>query len=203
MLYILRFLILIIFFTPHQVWAEALPMELTKSLNNMASMEGFSCEFDQVLMFSDGSEQAYQGSLMIHRPNRFRWQYRMPYEQLFVSDGQSIWHYEPDLMQVRQLNNMRDVDPAVMQLLAGKIDINDIQLLQKQPELKRYHIQLKNNTKIWLGLNEKMLVEYAESSDVLNNRNRIHFRNINATIPNDKNFVFHVPDGVELLSNHK
>jgi len=202
MAYLYRLLFCCMLFVPH-VWAEELPSELKEALNHMASMQGFSCHFDQVLMFSDGSEQAYQGELMIHRPNRFRWQYHMPYEQLFVSDGTYIWHYEPDLMQVRQLKNMQDVDPAVMQLLAGKINIHDISLLDQQVAMKRYHIQLKNGTQVWLGLNDQAWVDYAESSDSLNNRNRIHFREIKDTIPEASQFVFQVPAGVELLSDIK
>ncbi|MDQ6962872.1 MAG: outer membrane lipoprotein chaperone LolA [Mariprofundaceae bacterium] len=184
-----------------QAWADTIPKDLQSALTNMANMKGFSCHFDQTLMFSDGTEQAYQGELMIHRPNRFRWQYRMPYEQLFISDGTYLWHYEPDLMQVRQLNDMQEVDPAVMQLLAGKISVKDITLLKQQPQLKRYQVQIKNGTQVWLGLSEASLVDYAESSDALGNRNRIHFRNIVDKVPNKDQFIFHVPDGVELLHN--
>lgn len=200
MKHLYRFLFLSILLMS-QAWADTIPKELQSALNNMANMKGFSCHFDQTLMFSDGTEQAYQGELMIHRPNRFRWQYRMPYEQLFVSDGTYIWHYEPDLMQVRQLNNMQDVDPAVMQLLAGKISVKDITLIKEEKALRRYHVQLKNGTQVWLGLSEQALVEYAESSDALGNRNRIHFKEIMDKIPSKDQFTFHVPDGVELLND--
>ncbi|HHM05047.1 MAG TPA: outer membrane lipoprotein chaperone LolA [Gammaproteobacteria bacterium] len=45
------------------------------------------------------NEQA-SGTVMIQRPGRFRWDYREPYEQLIVADGEKIWMYDVDLEQI-------------------------------------------------------------------------------------------------------
>jgi outer membrane lipoprotein carrier protein len=33
-------------------------------------------------------------------PDRFRWDYRKPYQQVIVADGTAIWIYDSDLEQV-------------------------------------------------------------------------------------------------------
>ena len=41
-----------------------------------------------------------RGSFEFLRPGRFRWSYRTPYEQLIVSDGESLFLFDKDLNQV-------------------------------------------------------------------------------------------------------
>jgi outer membrane lipoprotein carrier protein len=41
-----------------------------------------------------------RGELALARPNRFRWQYNEPFEQLIVADGERVWIFDPDLEQV-------------------------------------------------------------------------------------------------------
>ena len=44
--------------------------------------------------------QQSEGEFYLNRPGKFRWDYRAPYEQIIVSDGQRIWIYDVDLQQV-------------------------------------------------------------------------------------------------------
>lgn len=39
------------------------------------------------------------GTVLFERPNRMRWDYAAPDEQLIVGDGQTLWIYQPDLKQ--------------------------------------------------------------------------------------------------------
>ena len=40
------------------------------------------------------------GTFEFQRPNRFRFDYRKPFEQTIVADGQTLWLYDVDLNQV-------------------------------------------------------------------------------------------------------
>jgi outer membrane lipoprotein carrier protein len=40
------------------------------------------------------------GTFEFARPNRFRFDYRKPFEQVIVADGQTLWLYDADLNQV-------------------------------------------------------------------------------------------------------
>lgn len=59
------------------------------------------------------------GELVIQRPDRFRWDYRQPYEQLVVADGRRLWVYDVELEQatVRPLGEALRSGPAL--LLSG------------------------------------------------------------------------------------
>lgn len=46
-----------------------------------------------------GLVERSHGTLQILRPGRFRWHYEAPYEQLIVTDGETLWVYDPDLEQ--------------------------------------------------------------------------------------------------------
>lgn len=71
--------------------------QLDRFLNEVSTL---TAAFTQVQMDEDGAVLAQSsGRLWISRPDRFRWQYDTPYEQLVVCDGQVVWSYDPDLEQ--------------------------------------------------------------------------------------------------------
>ena len=175
-----------------------LPEELSSVLHNLKDARGFSASFIQILSFSDGSRQQYSGELDVLPPNRFRWRYIEPFEQLFISDGSSILHYEPDLMQVSVLEEMRDVDPAVMQLLGGRLGLSDVHLLEAQAFEHRYHVRLAADTNVWLGVRDGRL-DYIEGLDALGNTNRISLLDIHLQAPDAGRFVFSPPAGVDVV----
>ena len=52
--------------------------------------------FDENNIFSESME----GSFYVERPNKFRWHYMKPYEQIFVADGLNFYSYDVDLEQI-------------------------------------------------------------------------------------------------------
>lgn len=180
-------------------FSATLPERLSTTLERYAGLRGFSCAFSQNLEFHDGQVQTYEGDLAVLPPKRFRWRYRLPYEQEFVGDGQRLWHYEPDLMQVRVLYDLEMVDPVVMRLLAGRVALGDIHLLEADEDLRRYHIRIGEGTDVWLGLENGNEIAYIESLDILGNRNRMNFIHWQFSPPAEEMFVFLLPDGVDVV----
>jgi len=187
---------------PGLATAASLPEELTHTLNRLAEARGFSGQFEQTIRFSDGTLQVYKGELAILQPGRFRWHYTTPYEQLFVSDGSRIWHYEPDLMQVQILKRVQGVDPAVMRLLDGSLGLGSVTLLEKGNEadgaIHRYHVRIGAKTEIWLGLAGHRLA-YVESVDALGNHNQIRLLHMAVHPPAPTAFTFKIPADVDVL----
>ena len=57
--------------------------------------------FTQTVTSPDGAKKkTSSGSFEFARPNRFRFAYAKPFEQLIVADGQKVWIYDADLNQV-------------------------------------------------------------------------------------------------------
>ncbi|MEI7948616.1 MAG: outer membrane lipoprotein chaperone LolA [Gammaproteobacteria bacterium] len=56
---------------------------------------------EQLLMDQEGRElQETRARLTMQKPDNFRWEILQPYPELQVTDGHTIWRYEPDLEQV-------------------------------------------------------------------------------------------------------
>ena len=92
----------------------------------LGALKTLSAEFVQVVRNRDGDivERA-SGTLTLSRPNRFRWDYREPYQQTIVADGSRLWLYDSDLEQVtvRTLESGLGSTPAM--LLSGDGDVRD------------------------------------------------------------------------------
>jgi len=81
-------------------------------------------EFTQEVRDRNGKRiQSASGTLQFVRPGKFRWEYRKPYEQLIVGDGEKFWLYDADLEQVtvRKLDAALGSSPAA--LLSGNNEI--------------------------------------------------------------------------------
>ncbi|HRH88173.1 MAG TPA: outer membrane lipoprotein chaperone LolA [Rubrivivax sp.] len=85
--------------------------------------------FTQTVTSADGQKKrSSSGSFEFERPNRFRFAYAKPFEQLIVSDGQKVWIHDVDLNQVtvRRLSQALGATPAA--LLAGAALDNEFEL---------------------------------------------------------------------------
>jgi len=94
----LRLLILLMFVIAFPVQAQTARQQLNVFANGLKTA---SATFQQVVTGPNGENvQSAQGLLQMKSPNRFRWEYSKPNDQLIVADGTKIWVYEPDLKQV-------------------------------------------------------------------------------------------------------
>jgi len=85
--------------------------------------------FTQTVTSPDGArKKTSSGSFEFSRPNRFRFAYNKPFEQLIVSDGSKVWLHDIDLNQisVRLLDQALGGTPAA--LLAGGTLEKDFEL---------------------------------------------------------------------------
>ena len=83
-----------------------------------------SASFTQTVTSPDGArKKTSSGSFEFSRPNRFRFAYSKPFEQLIVSDGSKVWLHDIDLNQVsvRLLDQALGGTPAAL-LAGGSLD---------------------------------------------------------------------------------
>ena len=80
--------------------------------------------FTQVVTSPDGAKKKTStGSFEFARPDRFRFAYAKPFEQLIVSDGRKVWIWDPDLKQAssRRMAAALGATPAAL-LAGGSLD---------------------------------------------------------------------------------
>ncbi len=85
--------------------------------------------FTQTVSAADNArKKVSSGSFEFARPNRFRFNYTKPFEQVIVADGQKVWIYDADLNQAssRKLEKALGATPAAL-LAGGSLD-QDFQL---------------------------------------------------------------------------
>lgn len=88
--------------------------DLVAKLQGLQSLRG---NFKQTVLDHDGRRaREASGTLEVARGNRFYWHTKQPYEQLAVSDGDTVWVYDADLEQVvvRPLNEKLSETPALL-----------------------------------------------------------------------------------------
>ncbi|MDX8383618.1 MAG: outer-membrane lipoprotein carrier protein LolA [Ghiorsea sp.] len=187
-----------------QASAVADKSDLAVALQHLTDLKGFSCQFKQVLSYAEGGERVYTGNLAVSRPSKFRWQYLKPYVQLYVGNGSDIWLYEPDLMQVQHLQDLGEVEPVVMQLLDGRIGLEDVQVLASEAldgNETSWFVAVGKGAqavKIDLGTQAGNLL-WIESRDALGNRNRLYLLEVNEALPAWQTFEFNAPEGVDII----
>lgn len=166
--------------------------------------------FSQTLLDKDARTiQESSGTMLFERPDKFRWTYKKPYEQLIVGDGTKVWFYDQDLEQVtvRPLDRAIGNSPAA--LLAGDINIeanfklieigrNDhIEWLEATPAINESAFE-----KIQLGFSLDGVLEIMTLRDNFGQTTLLVFSNldINPKLPADF-FIFTPPDDADVISD--
>ena len=81
-------------------------------------------QFTQTVTSPDGArKKTSSGSFEFARPNRFRFAYAKPFEQLIVADGVKVWIFDADLNQAssRKFSAALGATPAAL-LAGGSLD---------------------------------------------------------------------------------
>jgi len=144
MIKIYRFLIVLLLYTPISVLAAKDP--LARFFEDVYS---YQATFKQVVL-DEGLNvlQESSGTLWIERPNKFRWDYEIPFKQHIIGDGKQIWVYDEELQQVtvRKMKGALGYTPAVLLAGGGKLGDNfTIKKLKDQGKLQWMEMIPKKN----------------------------------------------------------
>lgn len=155
-----------------------------------------------------GAEQASRGTVTFAKPGRMRWHYLEPEESQVVSDGKTLWIYDPSLGEVQRLP-MGDgyLSGAAVQFLLGEGDMlrdfevsarsctdesAELDLVPREPATyQRLRIVADPRSG---DLSQTQVV------DLLGNVTRVTFSELRAnTHPPDSTFRFDPPEGVRVI----
>ena len=163
-------------------------------------------DFTQVVTSPDGAKKkTSSGTFEFARPNRFRFAYVKPFQQLIVADGQKVWIHDADLNQVsaRKLTSALGATPAA--LLAGgslekDFDLADLpardglEWAQATPKAKDGAFQA-----VRIGFRGKDLAA-VEIVDSFGQRSLLTFKQFMANVPMpDDAFRFTPPPGADVI----
>ena len=149
------------------------------------------------------------GTFEVQRPNRFRFEYRKPFEQTIVADGQTLWLHDKDLNQVSQRKQAKVLGQTPAALIAASPDLetlkrdfelqplpdaNGMQWLQATPRQKEGQL-----TSMKVGFRGEQLAAL-EILDSFGQRSVLTFNNmqLNAPLSADA-FRFVPPKGADVV----
>ena len=164
-------------------------------------------DFAQTVTSPDGKRtKTSSGRFEFERPNRFRFEYTKPFEELIVGAGRKVWIYDADLNQVssRKVDQAIGATPAA--LLAGASLERDFEL-QPLPDadgmswVQATPRHMEGSTvqglKVGFRGNELAAIEITDS---FGQRSRIAFGNLatNVALP-ARDFEFKPPAGADVI----
>ena len=208
MKFLLKIFLLYITFTA-PLLAEAVKASqgeiyLEKFLSKTRTLQA---EFNQTLRTHDGEVlQQSEGQFYLNRPGKFRWNYRSPYEQIIVSDGERIWIYDVDLQQVTVQKQDAGLPTTPMALLEDSFKLHQSFHVSPLDEHEGvYRLKLVSKSKesdfgeIVVGLDEQGL-RFMQLHDQFEQVTDIVFSDINTnTKLADDIFEFIPPEGVDVF----
>jgi outer membrane lipoprotein carrier protein len=163
--------------------------------------------FTQTVTSPDGAKKkTSSGHFEFQRPNRFRFTYIKPFEQVIVGDGQKVWIYDADLNQAssRKLGDALGATPAA--LLAGGNLEKDFELTNLPPNNGLEWAQATPRVKdgafqaLRIGFKGKTLAAL-EIVDSFGQRSLLQFGELNANTPVPAEvFIFTPPKGAEVIA---
>jgi len=165
-----------------------------------------SARFQQQITDADGYElQNSEGLFQVSQPNNLRWVVEMPMPQQIIADGETLWIYDPDLEQViiQPFNEDIAATPAI--LFSGDLDQLDQAYFVTQ--LAEGHFELKPER--GGSLFDSMIIRFDPAkptsitlTDTLGQTTHISFSQLELNPPlSADQFVFQIPDGVDVINN--
>lgn len=162
--------------------------------------------FTQTVTSPDGAKKKNSsGSFEFSRPNRFRFHYAKPFEQVIVGDGQKVWIYDADLNQVsaRKITQALGETPAA--LLAGGSMEKDFDLANQPSKDGLDWVLATPKTKdgpfqsVRVGFKAKDLAAI-EITDSFGQRSLLQFSQMTPNVPVAPDaFRFVVPKGADVI----
>ncbi|MGH8283437.1 MAG: outer membrane lipoprotein chaperone LolA [Gammaproteobacteria bacterium] len=199
----------VVAFLPLAVQAAQPDTAIRQMQSFLKNVHSLKADFSQVVL--DANLQQVKksvGTLIIKRPDRFRWDYATPNKEIIVADGKRVWIYDVELQQVtvKPLNGTLAASPAV--LLSGSNDVSKSFTVKDLGE---------ENGLDWVGLTPKVQdtdfenvklgfrgnnVSVMELKDALGNLTRITFSHLvlNPALP-DSLFQFIPPPGADVIGD--
>lgn len=162
--------------------------------------------FTQTVITAEGArKRTSSGTFEFARPNRFRFEYKRPFVQTIVADGQRVWMHDPDLNQVtvRKLAQALGATPAA--LLAGTDPERDFELKAQPAADGLEWVQATPRQRdagvssLRLGFRGKVLA-VLEMNDAFGQRSILQFTDLQTGVRfAPKTFEFTPPAGTDVL----
>lgn len=173
----------------------------------LADAHTIDADFTQLTLDSSGVRiQETLGHMSLKRPGKFTWHTQEPMQQELVSDGKTVWLYDPDLMQVtvQKLDERMTHTPAL--LLSGdmaQIEESFVVEFQQNRSVVDFVLTPKAKDTLFDRLRLSFrdgLINDMQLEDAVGQKTTLYFFSLKMnTEMDDSLFQFSVPEGVDVI----
>jgi len=149
------------------------------------------------------------GEVVFAKPGRMRWHYEEPAPSLVVSDGATVWIYDPEAREVQELPlGPEFLSGAAIQFLLGEGRIED-EFAVRALQCGEDKVVLRLTPRAEASFESLELRADAASGevretvvvDLLGNRTRVRLDDVRTdTAPGPEQFRFEAPEGTRVIS---
>lgn len=200
---------------PAEAQAGAQELEVAQIVEGIqrfyAEAADLKADFEQIYTYKVyGRTQRSSGKVFFKKKNKMRWDYQSPEAKLFVSDGATLWVYEPEHAQAFKQNLSSSQLPVALSFMSGEGQLAEeftAKRLDDPPGGGSYLVALtpKRNAgdyqALHLEVDKRSFAVLASTVlDPVGNTNRVLFKNLatNSGLP-DAGFQFKLPAGVHVV----
>lgn len=178
----------------------------------MQNIETLAANVVQLIVESDGGVlEESEIKMMLKRPDGFYWETLTPFPELIVTDGSTLWNYQPDLEQVVVENWYSSRSELAAQLLNGNTEsladdytINSV--VMTESEFQEFELTPRAENNVYQRISINFMRDELETI-YLNSKNGQQtvwrFENVirNQAIADDQ-FQFVPPENIEIIENN-
>jgi outer membrane lipoprotein carrier protein len=187
--------------------------ELRTALDNLQrhyrETRTFSAKFHEQIATVGAPVRERNGTVSFRKPGRMRWDFASPDPQTIVSDGETLYSYDPELNQVVQTplkQALKSGSSTSFLLGMGDVDREfDATLITPAPPDGLVHLRLRQKSggyRVEVGLDPKNYdLVTLTLTDQLNDVTKVNFSDVRNNIAMaDSTFAFKAPPGADIVT---
>ena len=186
--------------------AGGTPEDIQQLRDLLQPITSLSAQFEQQITDANGFEMhAATGLVQVAQPNNLRWVVEQPMVQQVISDGVTLWLYDPDLEQVIVQPFDANIESTPAILFSGDLDQLDSAYFILQSSKGVFELTPEQGGSLFSSMQITFANGAPESialTDGLGQVTRIRFTELvlNPELAADL-FVFDIPAGVDVIRN--
>lgn len=152
-------------------------------------------------------EVKQEGDLVLRRPTKMRWRFTSGDEQMFVSDGSTLWIYTKAENQVLKISDTSQASSSANTFLTSLDSLDEIFMIAALPDESGHTLALTPRggsmyKRIQLSVTAELVLERAIFEDKYGNVTDLAFADVvlNGQV-DPKTFVFEIPEGAKVIDN--
>lgn len=177
----------------------------------LGNIETLAADVVQLIVESDGGVlEESEVQMLLKKPDGFYWETLTPFPELIVTDGSTLWNYQPDLEQVVIEDWDSSRSELAAQLLSGNIeslggDYTIDSVTSVESEHQEFELIPRSADNVYQLISINFLHDELESI-YLNSKNGQQtvwrFENVIRNSPiDDAKFQFVPPENIEIIEN--